>query len=173
MSALGDDRQRVAATMICTLPGAVLLHEGQLTGRSVKLPVQINRRPEEPENPLLERFYRALLRETSQAIYRVGQWQLIERCLAHGDNHARDSLLAYTWRFGDERRLITINLADSWSRSCLDLSHWAPPHGCSLQLYDVLNESYSQKLIDVQAGGSIFLEIAPTSAHIFSHCFLV
>ena len=171
MTILGDDRQRVAATMICTVPGAVLLHEGQLSGRSVKLPVQITRRPEEPENPLLERFYRALLRETSQAIYRFGQWQLIESCPAHDSNLAGDSLIAYTWTFGDERRLITINLADSWSRCCLDLSHWAPPCGCRLQLYDILNDSYSQKPIDDQAGGSIFLEIAPKSAHIFRIVF--
>jgi len=166
-SVLGSDRQRLAATLICTLPGAVLLHEGQLTGRSVKLPLQINRRPQQPEDPLLERFYRKLLGETLHPLYRLGHWQLIETCPAPGGDHACDSLIAYTWEYQVERRLITINLAEAWSRSRLNLSHWALPDSCSLQLYDVLNESYSEKPIDDCLGGSIFLEIPPRSAHIF------
>ncbi len=166
-SVLGSDRQRVAAALICTLPGAVLLHEGQLTGHSVKLPVQINRRPPQPEDPLLERFYRRLLGETRHTLYRLGHWQLIETCPAREGDHACDSLIAYTWEYELERRLITINLAETWSRSRLDLSHWALPDGCSLQLYDVLTESHSEKPIDDRAGNSIFLEIPPQSAHIF------
>ncbi len=45
--ALGEDRQRPAATLICTLPGATLLHQGQIEGRRIKLPVQINRGADE------------------------------------------------------------------------------------------------------------------------------
>ena len=33
METLGEDRQRAAAALICTLPGAALLHQGQLEGR--------------------------------------------------------------------------------------------------------------------------------------------
>ena len=51
METLGEDRQRPAATLICTLPGAVLLHQGQMSGRRIKLPVQINRQAEEPGPP--------------------------------------------------------------------------------------------------------------------------
>ncbi|MDE2820022.1 MAG: alpha-amylase family glycosyl hydrolase [Chloroflexota bacterium] len=166
-SVLGSDRQRVAAALICTLPGAVLLHEGQLTGRSVKLPVQINRGPQQPEDPLLERFYRRLLAETRHALYRLGHWQLIETCPAREGDHASDSLIAHTWEYEAERRLIAINLADTWSRSRLELSHWALPGGCSLQLYDVLTESHSEKPVDDSGSESIFLEIPPQSAHIF------
>ena len=46
MEALGEDRQRAAAALICTLPGATLLHQGQIEGRRIKLPVQISRAPE-------------------------------------------------------------------------------------------------------------------------------
>ena len=164
---LGSDRQRVAATLICTLPGAVLLHEGQLTGRSVKLPVQINRRPAQPEDLLLEGFYHRLLGETRHPLYRSGHWQLVETCSAQGGDRACDSLIAYTWEYEVERRLIAINLADTWSRSLLDLSHWALPVGCSLQLYDVLSESHSEKPIDDGLGCSVILEVAPQSAHIY------
>lgn len=167
ITVLGDDCQRVAATLICTLPGAVLLHEGQLSGRKVKLPVQINRRPAEPENPLLERFYRALLREANQATYRLGRWQLIDTSPAHERFGSWDNLIAYTWEYVEERRLITINLSDGWSRCWLDLSHWSLPGGARMRLYDVLSECTIEKIIGDEVEGSIFLEIAPQSAHIF------
>jgi len=97
----------------------------------------------------------------------LGHWQLIANCPAHEGDHARDSLIAYTWEYEGERRLIAINLAETWSRSRLALSHWALPGGCSLQLYDVLTESHSEKPVDDSVGESIFLEIPPQSAHIF------
>lgn len=164
---LGKDRQRIAATLICTLPGAVLLHDGQLTGQQVKLPVQINRRPRQPLDSLLEGFYRTLLGEARHALYLLGNWQLIETRPAQDGDRASDSLIAYTWEYGAERRLITINLADAWSRSLLDLSHWDSPNCCSLRLHDVLSESYREMVIDDSLGRSIFLEVAPLSAHIF------
>jgi len=51
MASLGEDRQKPAAALICTLPGAALLHQGQLQGRRVKLPVQITRQAAEPARP--------------------------------------------------------------------------------------------------------------------------
>ncbi len=39
---------RAVAVLTTTLPGAALLHEGQLTGRKVRLPVFLARRPDEP-----------------------------------------------------------------------------------------------------------------------------
>ncbi len=167
IAVLGGDRQRVAAALICSLPGAVLLHQGQLTGRKVKLPVQINRQPLQPEAPLLKRFYRKLLNETGQALYRLGHWQLLETSPAHDGEDTCDSLIAYTWEYAAERRLITINLAEHWSRSRLDLSHWALPAGCRLQLYDVLGESHCEKLIGDSGDKGILLEIAPKSAQVF------
>ena len=164
---LGSDRQRAAAALICTLPGAVLLHEGQLTGHSVKLPVQINRRTQQPENTLLKRFYRRLLGETRHALYRQGHWQLIVSFPAQEGDHACDNLIAYTWEYEVERRLIAINLAENWSRSRLDLSHWALPVGSSLRLYDFLTESYNEKSVDNSVVDSVLLEIPPRSAHIF------
>ena len=38
------------AVLALTLPGLRLLHEGQIEGRRVKLPVQLGRRPGEPES---------------------------------------------------------------------------------------------------------------------------
>ena len=44
---------------ITTLPGAILLHEGQTEGYRVRTPVQLRRRRQEPGNQRLRQFLRA------------------------------------------------------------------------------------------------------------------
>ncbi|RPI99889.1 MAG: alpha-amylase, partial [Chloroflexi bacterium] len=61
--ALGPGRDLAAMILVATLPGATLIHEGQLVGHQVKLPLQLARRPAEPVNTQVEAFYRALLAE--------------------------------------------------------------------------------------------------------------
>ena len=75
---LGEERSYAAATLICTLPGAVLLHDGQFTGRKVKLPVQIKRQPDENRLRKLEAYYLKLLREARDPIYQDGDWYLFD-----------------------------------------------------------------------------------------------
>ena len=55
------EKERAAAVLATTLPGAVLLHEGQFEGRKVRLPVFLGRRPEEPPDKDLQAFYATLL----------------------------------------------------------------------------------------------------------------
>ena len=77
-SLLGEQRSYAIATLICTLPGAVLLHDGQFSGRKVKLPVQIKRQPDEQPNTKLEAYYLKLLREVRDPIYQDGDWYLFD-----------------------------------------------------------------------------------------------
>jgi glycosidase len=117
-SAFGIERSKVGAALISTVPGAVLLHDGQFTGRKVKLPVQIARQPNEPENLELEAFYRRLLAETRHPIYHEGDWELLKT--------DRDRLLAYQWQYGDTRRLIVLNLSPKTVEDHLTLADWNP-----------------------------------------------
>src|SRR5690606_525853 len=47
-AAFGVQRSMAAAVLSFTVPGARLLHDGQLEGRTVKTPVQLGRRMAEP-----------------------------------------------------------------------------------------------------------------------------
>ncbi len=51
LTALGDERARAAATIISTIPGMRLYHDGQFEGRRLRLPVQLGREPDEPDCP--------------------------------------------------------------------------------------------------------------------------
>lgn len=153
MEVFGADRQRPAAALICTLPGAALLHQGQLSGRRIKLPVQISRGAEENSHPLLARFYRRLLNEVRSEVYRAGAWQLREAQAIHSGDHTQANLIAYTWEFGETTRLVIINLSSEWSRARLDLSDWRRLAGLRWRLCDLLSESFV-----FQDGDSILLE---------------
>ena len=167
MASLGAQLQRAAATLICTLPGAALLHQGQLSGHRVKLPVQINRRPAEVHHPLLERFYRTLLSETRHKVYRLGQWQMVTVSAAYAGDDSHQRLIAYSWDDGQDYRLIVLNLSRSWSRAHLDLSGCGHLEGQNLRLHDVLSDSYMIRATDRVKRDGLLLEAAPASAQIF------
>ncbi len=124
----GIERSKVGAVLISTVPGTVLLHDGQFTGRTVKLPVQIARQPDEPENLELEAFYRHLLAETRHPIYHEGEWRLLKT--------ERSKLLTYQWQYEDSRRLIVLNLTSKAVEDYLTLSTWHP----TIPLHDALGD---------------------------------
>ncbi len=84
------------------MPAALLLHDGQLEGRRIKLPVQIARQPDEAQDAELYAFYERLLRERAEAIYHQGEWELLD---------APAPLLCYSWRKGRDWRLVALNFA--------------------------------------------------------------
>ncbi len=172
MEVFGEDRQRAAAALICTLPGAALLHQGQLSGRRIKLPVQINRGAEEVSHPLLARFYRRLLNEVRCEIYRTGAWELREAQAIHSDDHTHNNLIIYTWRQSKRIRLVLVNLSSEWSRARLDLSDMSQLAVRRWRLYDVLNESFVRHDGDAVLQAGLLFEVPPCSAQIlhFQDC---
>ena len=166
MAVFGEDRQRPAAALICTLPGAALLHQGQLSGRRIKLPVQINRGADENSHPLLARFYRRLLNEVNSAVYRAGRWQLREPQAIHSHDCTHANLIAYCWQLGEATRLVIINLSSEWSRARLDLEDWRWLAGRRWRLCDLLSESYTFHDGDSIVRDGLLLEVPPSSAQI-------
>jgi glycosidase len=63
VAAFGLQRGLAAAVAALMLPGFRLLHEGQLEGRRLRLPVQLGRRQPEPAEPGAQSFHRRLLEE--------------------------------------------------------------------------------------------------------------
>lgn len=167
MESLGEDRQKAAATLICTLPGAALLHQGQLEGRRIKLPVQINRAADEPARPLIARFYRRLMREVAQPIYHDGSWRMLEPGPIQAADCTHCNLIAFSWRAAADGRIVVVNLTAEWSRATIDLADWEQLAGEACLLYDALSESYSRHSGDALLQAGLQLEAAPFGAHLF------
>jgi len=74
----GEEKSKAAAIIALTLPGARLIHEGQIRGHKVKLPVQLGRRPFEDDNKNIYDFYQVLMKSIPGREFEAGSWALCE-----------------------------------------------------------------------------------------------
>jgi hypothetical protein len=165
----GPPKSRAAGVIVSTLPGATLLHDGQLIGRSAKLPVQIRRQPDEPVDNALFMFYRRLLAEMRHSIYQKGTWRLFHPFPAWHGNHTYDNLVAYGWN-QDEKdyRLIVVNLSNTQSQALVNLSPWHGIGGHDWLLDDRLNGHIYSRSGDSMVHPGLYIDLKPFEAHIFS-----
>ncbi len=163
----GIERSRAAATLICTLPGVVLLHDGQLMARKVKLPMQIKRQPNEPLNHALSTFYYRLLAETHASVYRHGTWQMLDLSPLHEGVNTHNNLLAYSWRSGDDLRLVVVNVTPNWSQAVIQPGDWPAMTGGIWSLYDVLRGAYHIYDGDKLVTEGLTVEMEPFQSCIF------
>lgn len=170
-TSFGIPKSEAGAALICTLPGAVLLHDGQFTGRTIKLPVQIRRQPDELPNKDLQAFYARLLSETRAPIYQDGEWQLLEVQPTPDDGATYTNVLAYDWHLknanADERRLIIVNLTADWVRGAVKLSGWNELLDDDWCLYEVLNDTYYFRYGSKLHDEGLLVELKPFGAQIF------
>lgn len=162
----GHEPLRAAATALFTLPGARLVHEGQLEGRHLRLPVQLGRRPDEPTETETLELYQRLLRATSEPVFRHGHWQPCERT-GWPDNRTCESLVAWVWSLGQERRLAVANLSERRAQGlvrlpCPDLL------GRRLHLVDELTGEAYERDGQELVGPGLFVDLAPFGAHLLA-----
>ena len=165
MEVFGPDRHAVAAALVTTLPGAALLHEGQLAGHRIKLPVQLSRRPAEPDDPQVLAFYRALLAEVQHPVYHEGTWQLLETYPAWDLNATHRNLIAYIWQQGEERRLIVVNYSAGSAQGRIRL----PGYGLQSQtwtLRDALSGEEYVRSGDEMAREGLYVDLRPWGMHV-------
>lgn len=163
---LGSQRSQPAATLVCTLPGGALLHQGQFEGRRVKLPVQIGRQPYEPVQEELHAFYKRLLAEIRHPIYAEGEWRLFE-VVPGQNNESHKNLIAYGWQQNGAYRLVVVNLTGVQSQAHVRLEGWPDIPQHDWHLNDVLNGDLYLRQGDLLDGVGLYVDLAPYQSHIF------
>jgi hypothetical protein len=162
------EKQRAAAVITSTLPGARLFHEGQFDGRSVRLPVFLGRHPEDSNDPRFQEFYAKLLKAINRPVFREGQWRLCDRT-GWPDNASFQNLLAWSWVKGDDHFLIGVNFSDGPVQARLQVP-WADVGGGTWHLVDVLTGAmYGRGGDDLRSPG-LYVDLGPWSYHLFQ-CF--
>jgi hypothetical protein len=169
-------RHLAAAVAALTQPGARLLHDGQLEGRRVRLPVFLGRAPDEVPDQDLEAWYRALLGVVRDPALRAGRWQLCERSGWPG-NDRWAQLAAWCWEGAgaeetapaDVRRwLIIVNLGAETAAGHVTVPpSWGALRGERLRLDDPVHETVFYRLGDELLDG-LYVELAPWASHLFS-----
>jgi hypothetical protein len=164
---LSPVENRVAALAILSLPGMRFLHEGELTGARIKVPVQLGRRPTEPVQPEIKAAYAALLATLKQSFVGQGNGLILAPRAAWEGNSTHQNFIAVLWP-GKENQfdVVMANLAPHRSQCYVSLNipalaewHWT--------MRDLLgNERYERVGSDLAQQG-LYLDLPPHGAQIF------
>jgi Alpha amylase, catalytic domain len=149
--------ERAAAVTIATLPGATLWHEGQFEGRRVRPPVFLSRRPDEPLDEDLAKWYRNLVATVRTTGVRSGRWQLLSSA-GWPDDQSHRNLLAWSWSQGDRRHVVVVNLSDAPAHGLVPLP-WSELRGRDWRLSDVLGGATYQRKGDELADPGLFVAL--------------
>jgi hypothetical protein len=155
--------QRAAAVAIATLPGATFWHEGQFEGRHVRVPVFLDRRPDEPPDEQLAAWYRDLLRVVAEHKVRAGAWQLLQ---AGGwpDNQSCQNLVAWAWTPGDAEgaggHVVVVNLSEAPAQAQVPLP-WPDLPGRHWNLLDLLSGDEFGRDGGQLADPGLYVELRP------------
>jgi len=105
----GEERSSAAAIIAMTLPGARLIHEGQMEGFKIKLPVQLGRRQTEERDQNLFDFYQNLLRIIPGNNLANAKWSINKITSIGSNDTSYKNLISYIWWGDDIYLLIVVN----------------------------------------------------------------
>ncbi len=154
---------RAAAVVIATMPGARLFHDGQLEGRTIRLPVQLGRLPEEPLNQELKEFYRTLLGALRDSRLREGFWALCELS-GWPDNESFRNLVSWRWSRADKGHLIVVNLSDRQSQARVRMPN-PELDGRSVNLLDLMSGDFYERDGKEMTDPGLFVDLQPWGFH--------
>jgi hypothetical protein len=157
-----------AAVITFLSPGLRFFQEGQLTGRKKRISPHLCRRPDEPLNADLAKFYDRLLAVLRLPVVREGGWLLLDCIPAWDGNWTADCFLAFAWQGpGEERLLVAVNFAPNQSQCYVRLP-FPDLGGHSWRLQDQMSSAvYDRDGNDLQARG-LYLDVEPWQASVFA-----
>jgi hypothetical protein len=115
-SLLSFEEHRVAALLILALPGMRLLHEGQLTGATIRTGVHRRRRPSEPVQVAIQQWYEQLLTTLKDSAVGRGDFELLP--------NTPENVIAIRWQNEPGNfDLVLVNLGPAFRRFVLPPGH--------------------------------------------------
>ncbi|MFX1538395.1 MAG: glycosidase, partial [Promethearchaeota archaeon] len=172
ITAFGSRERSLAAAIIAsTIPGMCLYHQGQLEGKTVKLPVQLRQTKIEPFDKEVHLAYERVLQFINQKVFQKGEWALLECSQAWEGNNSWQNLLAYQWTL-EEQELLSVVIVNYSSIRSQGRVHIKLPdymHSADfLILHDKMAiESYQREQKIMQNQG-LYIDLQPFQVHLFN-----
>ncbi len=162
-----DSWHYAAATVASTVPGMVLYHDGQFEGRSVKVPVQLGRRPHQPVNARTRSFYTRLLSCLDSDTFKKGEWRLLTVRPAWHDNPTWQDNLAFWWEEPSAgKRLVVVNYAPHNSQCYVDLPEQSLG-GSPIKFRDLMGSAFYVRERTGLISKGMFFDLPAYGLHIF------
>ena len=105
----------VAALILLTSPGMHLIHQGQMEGLKLRLPVQLLRHKDEKANKELRTFYQKLFNLTNTEIFTSGKIEILKLNM-----HDTSGCIAYRRHLNDESAFIIANFSSTGVQVSID-----------------------------------------------------
>jgi glycosidase len=158
-------KEKAAALITFTLPGARLLHEGQAEGKKVRLPVFLRRRPAEPQYPEHELFYQSLLELIQNEVIALGDWQL-QKPEGWNDNQSCRNILAWRWKKDNKVILVAVNFSSSASQGLIRMEEDSFG-GSDWRLVDLFTQEHFIRSGDEMSGSGLYVGLGAWGFHCF------
>jgi hypothetical protein len=166
-AAFPPDMHRAAAVITFLCPGLRFLHRGQIEGRKVRIPMQLCRWPEEPEDEEIRGFYDRLLECLRNPIVQDGDWELLECVPAWEGNWTAGCFICFAWRgAGGRRLLVTVNYAPHQSQCYVRLP-FGELGGRAVRLQDLMSPAVYDREGDDLLSRGLYLDQWPWGYHVF------
>jgi hypothetical protein len=161
-------KHEAAAVITYLSPGMRFFHDGQFRGRTKRISPHLCRRPDEPIDADLAKFYERLLAVLQRPFLREGRWQLLECVPAWEGNWTWDCFLAFAWQgAAEERMLVAVNYAPNQSQCYVRLP-FSDLSGHEWRLQDQFSSAtYDRDGSNLQSRG-LYLDMPPWQSAAFS-----
>jgi hypothetical protein len=165
-SKLSLDEHRAAAVLTFTAPGLRLLHDGQIEGKRVRIPVHLRRGPVEESDHAVAAIYEQLMPILTSRIVTCGAWSLLECAPAWKGNPTSRNFIAYLLEHDQGDLVVAVNYAPHRGQSFVQFPERLVTTPC-LVFDDILSkERYVRECADLRQRG-LFLDVNGWKPHIF------
>jgi len=158
------EQQEAALLSILTLPGAVLLHEGQMDGHRIRTPAQLRRRQPEPAHHQLQALYAHLL---TLPDIRRGQLQVLQAEPLRADDETSTALLTWAWVDTTQCWIVVINYSAVAATGRIGLATLPLPPG-RLRFHDVLHAATYVHSTDTVQQRGLPVVLSSFGTHLFT-----
>jgi hypothetical protein len=164
-SVFGKDRRTSVGTLMGTLPGMRLYHQGELEGAEINLPITLRVGAVTAADPAATAFFTKILRITKDDIFHRGEWNLLT-VTSEGDDSS-GNLVVYEWRSDKAWKVIAVNLAGSASQGRVHFGD-RPLATKEYVFYDELNDVRYIRSADELRSPGLFVRREGFDAHLFN-----
>lgn len=156
-----------AAIITYLVPGLRFFHDGQLEGRRACVSPHLGRRPAEPVDADLQRFYARLLDWLWLPVARGGRFTLLDCRPAWEGNDTWASFVAFTReRTPSDRLLVTVNYGPRPAQCYVPVA-WPDVRGRRVRLRDRWTGACYERDGDELALRGFYLDVPAWQAHVF------
>lgn len=164
ITVFGVEKSKAAALIMLFAPGTHLLHQGQMEGFAIKLPVRLIRMPKEEIDRRVFLFYTNLLSGLKALERGKSQWALIEAFPVWQDNQSFCNFFAFS---DHESHLAVVNYSQTQSQCYLRLP-LDNFHSKYVLFKDLLGSSeYIRDREEITSRG-LYLDMPAYGLHFFS-----